>query len=46
MYFTPNLTQFKSITINWEPHGHVLKPTCMTSRTSTSTSTPSATSTA
>lgn len=23
MYFTPNLTQFKSITVNWEPHGHV-----------------------
>lgn len=23
LYFEPNLTQFKSITINWEPHGHV-----------------------
>lgn len=23
LYFQNNLTQFKSITINWEPHGHV-----------------------
>jgi len=25
MYFSPNTTPFKSITVNWEPHGHVPK---------------------